>query len=127
MLWKNKGLFVSHSKKKYYFCKIKKMIVMKRLFSCIIIVCLMTMVCVAQYNQLTNIPTIYIETFGNQAVASKTDYVYATITYIDGNTMVQYDSLQIRGRGNSTWKLAKKPYRIKFLSFASSTFWVVSS
>ena len=68
----------------------------------------------AQYTQLTNIPTIYIETFNKRAVTSKTTYVYATLTYIDGNTMVQYDSLQIRGRGNSTWNLAKKPYRIKF-------------
>lgn len=86
---------------------------MKRLFTCILS-CLMAVVCMAQYNQLTNIPTIYIETFGNQAVTSKTNYIYATMTYIDGNTMVQYDSLQIRGRGNSTWGLAKKPYRIKF-------------
>ena len=68
----------------------------------------------AQYTQLTNIPTIYIETFNKQAVTSKSTYIYATLTYIDGNTMMQYDSLQIRGRGNSTWNLAKKPYRIKF-------------
>lgn len=72
------------------------------------------MVGMAQYTQLTNIPTIYIETFNKQSVTSKTTYIYATLTYIDGNTMVQYDSLQIRGRGNSTWNLAKKPYRIKF-------------
>lgn len=72
------------------------------------------MVCIAQYTQLTNIPTIYIETFGNKAVTSKTNYIYATMTYIDGSKMTQYDSLQIRGRGNSTWNLAKKPYRIKF-------------
>lgn len=86
---------------------------MKRLILslCVSLVALAGM---AQYTQLTNIPTIYIETFNKRAVTSKTTYVYATLTYIDGNTMVQYDSLQIRGRGNSTWNLAKKPYRIKF-------------
>lgn len=87
---------------------------MKRLLLSLF-VCVTTMVAAtAQYTQLTNIPTIYIETFNNQAVTSKTSYIYATLTYIDGNTMMQYDSLQIRGRGNSTWNLAKKPYRIKF-------------
>ena len=74
----------------------------------------MAIASMAQYTQLTNIPTIYIETFNKQSVTSKTTYIYATLTYIDANTMVQYDSLQIRGRGNSTWNLAKKPYRIKF-------------
>lgn len=76
--------------------------------------CLATLISMAQYAQLTNIPTIYIETFGNRSVTSKTTYVYATMTYVDGANIVQYDSLQIRGRGNSTWGLAKKPYRIKF-------------
>lgn len=85
----------------------------KRLLGCIMLF-LMIGVCKAQYSQLTNIPTIYIETYDNQPVESKTSYIYSTLTYVDGNTMVQYDSLQIRGRGNSTWKLPKKPYRIKF-------------
>lgn len=75
---------------------------------------LIAMAGMAQYTQLTNIPTIYIETFNNRPVNSKVSYIYATLTYIDGNTMLQYDSLQIRGRGNSTWNLAKKPYRLKF-------------
>lgn len=86
---------------------------MKR-FLISLVACLSVLVCAAQYTQLTNIPTIYIETFGKRNVTSKTNYIYATMTYIDGSRMVQYDSLQIRGRGNSTWNLAKKPYRIKF-------------
>lgn len=86
---------------------------MKRYLT-LLFACLMAMVGMAQYTQLTNIPTIYIETFNNRPVTSKTTYIYATLTYIDGAQMVQYDSLQIRGRGNSTWNLAKKPYRIKF-------------
>lgn len=86
---------------------------MKRFFIGLLC-CLVSVICMAQYDQLTNIPTIYIETFGNKSVTSKTTYVYATLTYVDGSNIVQYDSLQIRGRGNSTWGLAKKPYRIKF-------------
>lgn len=86
---------------------------MKRLFTSLLS-CLAVMLCMAQYTQLTNIPTMYIETFGNKAVTSRTTYVYATMTYVDGSNVVRYDSMQIRGRGNSTWNLAKKPYRIKF-------------
>ncbi len=63
----------------------------------------------------TNLPTIYIETFNKVAITSKEYYVYATMWYVDENDVVtQYDSMQIRGRGNSTWGLSKKPYRIKF-------------
>lgn len=86
---------------------------MKRFYFSVI-VCLIACMCKAQYEQLTNIPTIYIETFGGRQITSKTTYIYATMTYVDGDKVVQYDSLQIRGRGNSTWNLAKKPYRIKF-------------
>ena len=68
----------------------------------------------SDYGQKTNIPTIYIETFGNQSITSKTEYIYATMVYVAGTDTVRYDSMQIRGRGNSTWNLAKKPYRIKF-------------
>jgi hypothetical protein len=64
----------------------------KRLLGCIMLF-LMIGVCKAQYSQLTNIPTIYIETYDNQPVESKTSYIYSTLTYVDGNTMVQYDSL----------------------------------
>ena len=86
---------------------------MKRLLSTLLfgMVALFSM---AQYSQLTNLPTMYIETFGKEPITSKTNYIYATMYYVDGDDVVQYDSLQIRGRGNSTWGLAKKPYRIKF-------------
>jgi len=62
----------------------------------------------------TNLPTIYINTFDGNAVTSTEDYVYAKLTRVTGSTIEKYDSLSIRGRGNSTWGLAKKPYRIKF-------------
>lgn len=69
------------------------------------------------YKRLTNLPAMYVETFGNRAITSKTTYIYATVHYVDEDDVVtQYDSVQIRGRGNSTWSSMgdKKPYKIKF-------------
>lgn len=67
------------------------------------------------YVRLTNLPHIYINTFTGADIYSKTSYVYARMRYVDEEDNVTlYDSLQIRGRGNSTWNLAKKPYRLKF-------------
>lgn len=67
------------------------------------------------YELKSDLPCIYINTFNNQGINSKDVYVYATMNYVDEDGHVStYDSLQIRGRGNSTWGLRKKPYRIKF-------------
>jgi len=66
--------------------------------------------------QLTNIPTIYITTVDSVPVAIKTTWVPGFITVVGGDSsdvQVQ-DTIEIRGRGNSTWWLPKKPYRIKF-------------
>ncbi len=74
-----------------------------------------TVLCAQTYVRKTNLPCIYINTEGNKAVASKDDYIFATMIYVDeSDVQTTYDSLQIRGRGNSTWGLRKKPYRIKF-------------
>ena len=64
--------------------------------------------------QLTNLPHIYIETFSGQDPASKTTEVPARLWIVEGSREAYYDSVLIRGRGNSTWKMEKKPYRIKF-------------
>jgi len=65
--------------------------------------------------RLTNLPHIYIDTFTGNSITSKTTYVYARMWYVSEEDIVQFfDSLQIRGRGNSTWNLAKKPYKLKF-------------
>ena len=69
----------------------------------------------SSYTRKTNLPHIYIETFNKVAITSKTTYVYATMYYVDEQDAVtRYDSVQIRGRGNSTWNLSKKPYKLKF-------------
>ncbi len=66
--------------------------------------------------QLTNIPTIYINTVGGVAVSSKTVYVPGFLTVVGGDSsdVRVNDTIEIRGRGNSTWGLPKSPYRIKF-------------
>lgn len=64
--------------------------------------------------QLSNLPTLYINTYDCKAITSKTSYKLATMWRVEGDSIAVYDSLQIRGRGNSTWNLEKKPYRIKF-------------
>lgn len=63
------------------------------------------------------IPVVHLETEGGAEIASKTQYVSATFAF-DGSS-TEYDSLsethiRIRGRGNSTWKWDKKPYKIHF-------------
>lgn len=69
----------------------------------------------AQYTRLTDLPTVYIETFDGWGIWSKEEYKLCRMHYVDENNHVtDYDSVSVRGRGNSTWGLAKKPYKIKF-------------
>ena len=68
----------------------------------------------ADYAQLTNLPTLYIETQNGRSITSRSTYILCRLIYVDGEDTTVYDSVEIRGRGNSTWGLAKKPYRIKF-------------
>ena len=69
-----------------------------------------------ELKQLSDVPTLYINTVDGNSITSKTIYKYATMYEVTANDTTMYDSLQIRGRGNSTWGLAKKPYRLKFNS-----------
>jgi len=64
------------------------------------------------------IPVVYINTENGVKITSKEDYVNATMkiqgndTYSDSSIL--YDGeIEIRGRGNSTWGMPKKPYKIK--------------
>lgn len=68
-----------------------------------------------EHHRLTNLPHVYIETFSGQDVTSKETQVLSRLWYVDEQDQVAfYDSVNIRGRGNATWNLQKKPYRIKF-------------
>ena len=68
-----------------------------------------------QYKQLTDVPTVYIETENRQSITSKENYIYCTFIYVDGDSIGRFENTQIRGRGNSTWwNCEKKSYRVKF-------------
>jgi hypothetical protein len=61
------------------------------------------------------LPVVRISTVGYKPVTSKETYLPGTMT-IDpnGSGFAPYSgSMQIKGRGNSTWKLAKKPFKVK--------------
>lgn len=72
--------------------------------------------------QLTNIPTIYIDTQDAAAIQPSTgDYVSAAIEVVDANgTLTPFtetvENLQVRGRGKAEWAVenGKKSYRLKF-------------
>ena len=64
--------------------------------------------------QRTNLPTIYINT-NNVTISNKEDYVSGTLTVVSSDSQEKMTnvSMGIRGRGNSTWWMPKKPYRMK--------------
>ena len=70
--------------------------------------------------QTGTLPIIYIETDNHQEVDSKTVYVDATFYIVDTlNSDYNLGSkesplnLEIRGRGHSSWRSTKKPYKIR--------------
>ena len=67
--------------------------------------------------EFTGLPVISIDTDGKKPVTSKEDYIGATISVNGGRFFAGMNatSIEIRGRGNSTWYIhPKKPYQIKF-------------
>ncbi|HEX2659377.1 MAG TPA: CotH kinase family protein, partial [Polyangia bacterium] len=70
-----------------------------------------------------DLPILRIETEGHAPVVSPIEYVNATVT-IDPNGArpsfaINKASAQVRGRGNSTWGMPKKPLKLKFSSKTS--------
>ena len=64
--------------------------------------------------QKTNLPTIYLTTNDGSAITSKEDWKAGRIVVKSSNQSEELSVItEIRGRGNSTWSMAKKPYRIK--------------
>ena len=64
------------------------------------------------------IPRVYLTTQGQAPVVDKENYVPGTIRVLDpsctfADTAVFEAPMKIRGRGNSTWGMPKKPYKIK--------------
>jgi hypothetical protein len=67
--------------------------------------------------QLTNLPTFYITTTDSKPIRDKETWVPGHIKVVSSDVSENLDmDLEIRGRGNSTWNLSKKPYRIKLAS-----------
>ena len=79
---------------------------------------------IKKFDALNAIPKFYIDTNG-QGIWSKEDYVNGKVTIEEPDESRVYNKtlnnapMRIRGRGNSTWGLPKKPYRIKFDSKTS--------
>lgn len=57
---------------------------------------------------------IRIDTAGGAPILNKDDYVAATVAIDPVDDLPLFEATtSIRGRGNSTWELAKKPFRLK--------------
>ncbi len=62
-----------------------------------------------------NIPAVHIETENGVEITSKSQYVSATFSMTGGeHPSLSETHIRIRGRGNSSWKWEKKPYKIHF-------------
>ena len=108
---------------------------MKRIIHLLLPLFLVVVNAVGQ-EQLTNLPTYYLETEDGLGITSRTEYKWGSLTIVNGIETLFIDSLRIRGRGNSSWlsmKTDKKPYRLKFNSkirllgqpYASAKNWVL--
>jgi hypothetical protein len=70
----------------------------------------------SQFYQITNLPTVVINTKGAQEVTSKEEEL-SSVVYIvseEGKKLLSTEKTGVRGRGNASWNFPKKPYRLKF-------------
>ena len=68
--------------------------------------------------QVTNLPTVVINTQDAQEITSK-EYELSSNVYIiseNGTSLLKTSETGVRGRGNASWDFPKKPYRLKFSS-----------
>lgn len=66
--------------------------------------------------QLTNLPTVVINTAGGADIVSKDNYINSNVYIVSGGgkELLSSAQTQIKGRGNASWDFPKKPYKIKF-------------
>src|SRR5690606_24077775 len=65
-------------------------------------------------SQLTNLPTLWITTKDNASISSKEKWITGQLSTLTNESIGVYNGeIEIRGRGNSTWGMAKKPYRMR--------------
>lgn len=69
-----------------------------------------------QLYQLTNLPTVVINTANAQEITSKEVEITSTVHIISngGTSLLTDTETGVRGRGNASWNFDKKPYRLKF-------------
>ena len=75
-----------------------------------------------QVRSFTGLQIVYINTEEKKPIESKEEYVKGTIRVVSNNVNGIPDfesSMNIKGRGNTTWGMPKKPYKIKFDSKVS--------
>ncbi|MFD1630401.1 CotH kinase family protein [Pseudopedobacter beijingensis] len=84
--------------------------------------------------EYTGLPILHIRTEGKAAIVSKSIYLNGDLsinTNLDFEQEINSLPIEIRGRGNSTWEMPKKPYRIKLkektkiLGIAAAKKWVL--
>ena len=69
-------------------------------------------------HSFTGLPVMWIETEGRKDINSKEDYLRASFKLVEdvrtrsAGDIIE-DSVNIKGRGNTTWDMPKKPYRLK--------------
>ena len=84
----------------------------------------------AEISSDNQLPVIEIQTQYNRPISSKDRYAEAEMSLTDGDEVLSF-GIQIRGRGNTTWGLPKKPYRIKLnekadlLGLGESRHWIL--
>ncbi len=70
----------------------------------------------------TGLPVVYINTENGDPIISKDNYLNGNIKIFPNQYIsvgVFNAPLQVRGRGNSTWSMPKKPYKVKLNTKAS--------
>ena len=84
---------------------------------------------------LSKLPVVYIDTSDGEDIVVKTDEKTSDVR-VQGNAKFkqQYDGLAfVKGRGNSTWGMPKKPYKVKLdkktdlFGFGKNKHWVLLS
>ena len=70
----------------------------------------------SSFYQITNLPTVVINTESSKAVTSRSYYINCNVYIISegGKDLLSAPRTEIRGRGNASWDFPKKPYKIKF-------------
>ena len=66
--------------------------------------------------QLTNLPTVVINTDNAVDIVSKVEEVNSHVFIIsdNGTSLLEDSATGVRGRGNASWDFPKKPYRLHF-------------